>query len=515
MDRNIMSQRCPIGFTLGEPVGQSMGREAATALLNTHQGSLSVADYTIDFRTLAAESRWNLVALGAVYQQGLNEELKNELAIRDPPNTLEDLYELAIKLDNRMRERHRASKRTSWGACFTASFPRCFVSAASGAPEPVQIGRARLTPQDVEQRRRKGLCMYCGKEGHKVTQCPIRPGKRASVPQVRGTRVGPLQSPRATGVYLPIALVWGNPCKEERLHAFIDSGATGNFMDAAVAKALGVPVEPLLTPLPVSAIDRNLLKSGAIKTDKPILVQVGLHTERLSFFLTQAPDLPVILGFPWLKRHNPHIDWLSRSIRQWGPHCQGSCLQPKADGVSSGVANHSADLSKVPAAYHDLREVFSKQKMEVLPPHRAFDCAIDLLPGTSPPRGHLFSLSGPEKTAMERYIQEALAQGFIWPSTSPAGAGFFFVGKKDGGLCPCIDYRGLNKITAKDRYPLPLMTTAFETLQQASIFTKLGLRSAYNLSWNEDILMCKFLGLMGSTAGTSDDCGDQGMSGGW
>ncbi|KAI4879196.1 hypothetical protein NFI96_009427 [Prochilodus magdalenae] len=251
-------------------------------------------------------------------------------------------------------------------------------------------------------------------------------------------------------------------------------------MDVGVAKALGLPVEPLLTPLPVSAIDGNPLRSGAIRRQtKPILVQAGLHTERLSFFLTQAPDLPVILGFPWLQRHNPHIDWLSRSIRQWGPHCQGSCLRPKAGAISSGVATHSADLSKVPAAYHDLGEVFSKQKTEILPPHRAFDCAIDLLPGTSPPRGHLFSLSGPEKMAMERYIQEALAQVFIRPSTS--GAGFFFVGKKDGGLRPCIDYRGLNKITVKDRYPLPLMTTAFEALQQASIFTKLDLRSAYNL----------------------------------
>ncbi|KAI4887042.1 hypothetical protein NFI96_003209 [Prochilodus magdalenae] len=66
------------------------------------QGFLSVADYTIDFCTLAAESGWNPEAFGAMYQQGLNEDLKDELATRDPPNTLEDLYELAIKLDNRM-----------------------------------------------------------------------------------------------------------------------------------------------------------------------------------------------------------------------------------------------------------------------------------------------------------------------------------------------------------------------------------------------------------------------------
>uniref|UniRef100_A0A4W5LZ43 ribonuclease H n=1 Tax=Hucho hucho TaxID=62062 RepID=A0A4W5LZ43_9TELE len=82
---------------------------------------------------------------------------------------------------------------------------------------------------------------------------------------------------------------------------------------------------------------------------------------------------------------------------------------------------------------------------------------------------------------MDSYITEALSAGFVRPSTSPAGAGFFFVSKKDGSLRPCIDYRGLNSITIRNRYPLPLMSTAFELLQGASIFTKLDLRNAYHL----------------------------------
>ncbi len=82
---------------------------------------------------------------------------------------------------------------------------------------------------------------------------------------------------------------------------------------------------------------------------------------------------------------------------------------------------------------------------------------------------------------MEEYINDSHNSGFIRPSTSPARAGFFFVGKRDGGLRPCIDYRGLNRITVKNRYPLPLMTTAFELLQGATIFTKLDLRNTYHL----------------------------------
>ncbi len=82
---------------------------------------------------------------------------------------------------------------------------------------------------------------------------------------------------------------------------------------------------------------------------------------------------------------------------------------------------------------------------------------------------------------MERYIQDSLVAGIIHPSSSPAGAGFFFVKKKDGSLRPCIDYRGLNDIMVKNFYSLPLMSSAFKLLQEATIFTKLDLRSAYHL----------------------------------
>ncbi len=90
-------------------------------------------------------------------------------------------------------------------------------------------------------------------------------------------------------------------------------------------------------------------------------------------------------------------------------------------------------------------------------------------------------MSSPERTAMDTYIRGSLADGIICASTSLAGAGIFFVGKNDGGLMPYIDYQGLNKITVRNRYPLPLTATAFELLQGASIFTKLDLCNAYHL----------------------------------
>ncbi|KAL0149296.1 hypothetical protein M9458_055334 [Cirrhinus mrigala] len=92
---------------------------------------------------------------------------------------------------------------------------------------------------------------------------------------------------------------------------------------------------------------------------------------------------------------------------------------------------------------------------------------FDLLPGAKLPKGKVYPLSIPEHQAMEEYIEEALRQGFIQPSTSPAASSFFFVGKKDGGLRPCIDYRQLHSQIIQQPYPLPLVPAALEELRGA------------------------------------------------
>ena len=81
---------------------------------------------------------------------------------------------------------------------------------------------------------------------------------------------------------------------------------------------------------------------------------------------------------------------------------------------------------------------------------------------------------------MEGYIQDSLAAGLIWPSSSPVGAVFFFVNKNDGSLRPCIDFRGLKYITVKNKCPLPFIHSAFAPLW-CHVFTKLDLRNAYHL----------------------------------
>jgi len=117
----------------------------------------------------------------------------------------------------------------------------------------------------------------------------------------------------------------------------------------------------------------------------------------------------------------------------------------------------------------------------VLPPHRPYDHKIQLEPGTTPPFGPLYTLSETELKALDEYIKENLTKSYIQASTSPAGAPILFVKKRDGSLRLCVDYRGLNKITIKNRHPLPLIGESLDRLRSATVFSKLDLRAGYNL----------------------------------
>ncbi|KAK3564060.1 hypothetical protein QTP86_007530 [Hemibagrus guttatus] len=217
-----------------------------------------------------------------------------------------------------------------------------------------------------------------------------------------------------------------------------------------------------------------------------------MHTEEIVLMVLEDSTVDVVLGRPWLEQHDPILSWRTGEILRWGHKCFEGCfperpsprpsrphtLQVHATSVESPLEARSVNI---PACYSHFWDVFCPKKASKLPPHRPWDCAIDLIPGEPVPKGRIYSLTLPEEKAMEEYIKEALAQGYICPSTSPAASSFFFVAKKDGGLRPCIDYCALNKITVKFRYPLPLVPAALERLRGATVFTKLDLRSAYNL----------------------------------
>ena len=136
--------------------------------------------------------------------------------------------------------------------------------------------------------------------------------------------------------------------------------------------------------------------------------------------------------------------------------------------------------SVIPPEFHDLLQAFSKQSVDNLPPPRPY-LTIELKPNTTPPFGPVYSLSENELVALREYLKDNLNKGFITPSKSAAGSPILIVKKKDGSLRLCVDYRGLNAITIKNRTPLPLISETLDRMRGAKMFTKLDLRGAYNL----------------------------------
>jgi hypothetical protein len=115
-----------------------------------------------------------------------------------------------------------------------------------------------------------------------------------------------------------------------------------------------------------------------------------------------------------------------------------------------------------------------------MPPERKVEFAIELIPGTAPISKRAYRVSGPRLVELKKQIDELLEKGYIKPSTLPWAAPVLFVEKKYGTKRMCIDYRALNEVTIKNKYPLPRIEDLFDQLRGASVFSKIDLRSGYH-----------------------------------
>jgi len=136
--------------------------------------------------------------------------------------------------------------------------------------------------------------------------------------------------------------------------------------------------------------------------------------------------------------------------------------------------------AKVPEEYHPYLEVFSRKEADKLPEHRPYDHKIELEPGKQPGFSPLYGMTQDELKVLRNYLDENLTKGFIRASKSPVASPVLFVRKPNGGLRLCVDYRKLNEITIKNRYPIPLIQETLSRLSKAHIFTKLDIIAAFN-----------------------------------
>ena len=259
--------------------------------------------------------------------------------------------------------------------------------------------------------------------------------------------------------------------------ALLDSEAFAYFLNEEFAKCHKICLVQKSKPVHVEVIDGQPLSSGSVTYElEPIEMTFKDHSSYIIFNIIKTPSNLIILGFSWLEKHNPSIDWRLRTITFPIGHSKNNRVRkPRTKkslfiGARAFVESSKEDLPfviyatpiseektstlSIPEQYKDFLNVFQKKNTDMLPEHRPYNCAIDLQEGSQPSFGPIYNLLQMELMELWKYIDENLAKNFIRHSKSLAGVPILFVKKKDGSLQMCVDYQGLNKVTKKNHYPV-------------------------------------------------------------
>ena len=278
-------------------------------------------------------------------------------------------------------------------------------------------------------------------------------------------------------------------CKQ----ALVDSGSTSSCISWKFIKENNLDTIQLPFPITCYNADGTTNKSGSVTEVVRMNMIIGDHQELIQLSVTNLSNHDLFLGYDWLQKHNPSIDWKDSSIslqncRQW---CRKVYVPKEPEEIEDedieeeaieegekvlfinleeeawrreelNIRSRSESVEeskeKIPKEYQDFNDqVFNKAVFEKLPDQSKWDHTIKLIPNTTLKDCKIYPLNIKEQEELDNFLEEHLKSGRIRPSKSPCAVSFFFVKKKDGSLRPVQDYRRLNEATIKNKYPLPLI----------------------------------------------------------
>lgn len=390
---------------------------------------------------------------------------------------------------------------------------------ADKRPQYSKEATTSRTPNSSSVRPKTIACFLCNGP-HRVAECPHKQALnalQASVPSAsqeqeeedeEPTRMGALRllnavkkqadetkkAPQKGLMYVDLKV------NGKATRAMVDTGATHNFVSGTEATRLGLKLEKDSSRM--KAVNSEAQPTHGVAKSVPI--KLGPWEGRANFTAVPLDDFQVILGMEFLRDTKAVPMPFASSMCIMG---EDPCLVPAATkpinenkflsalqlkkGLKRGEPTYVAALSikeevgqePIPAAVQGVLKAFEDvmpdKLPKALPPRRSVDHEIELVPGVKPPAKGPYRMAPPELAELRKQLNELLEAGFIRPSKAPFGAPVLFQKKHDGSLRLCVDYRALNKVTVRNKYPIPLVADLFDQLSHAKYFTKLDLRSGY------------------------------------
>jgi hypothetical protein len=256
-----------------------------------------------------------------------------------------------------------------------------------------------------------------------------------------------------------------------------DSGASHSFISAKFSAKCQLPFHHTNGGITIST-PRGRVATYQINKNVPI--KFGSLIIKTNLLTLGLDSVDIILGTDWLSRHQAVLDIAARAIEIHSPTCGETTLYLPEQGCTRSCAFTMTEspVERIPVVC-DYLDVFPDE-LPGMPPDRDIEFAIELQPGSAPISKRPYRMPPVELAELKKQLQELLDKGFIRPSTSPWECPALFVKKKDESLRMCVDYRSLNAVTIKNKYPLPRIDVLFDQLMGAKVFSKIDLRSGYH-----------------------------------
>ena len=293
--------------------------------------------------------------------------------------------------------------------------------------------------------------------------------------------------------------------------ALVDSGATNCFTHPRLAERMKVGRQAFEKPKKIFNIDNTENKSGSITHFIDLKVQTKGMVKDIRFLIADIGTKNLLLGYPWLAAFEPGFKWQPAVmdainfpviISSFIPSPSKVVIaalthedklkvvkqlegQSRVRGIATELAIQAGEGKKkkveIPPQYAKFKHLFSEEASHHFPPKRTWDHAIEFKPDTPDIIDcKVYPMTQTEDMALEEFIKEQHAKGYIHPSKSPYASSFFFIKKQDGKLRPVQDYRRINNYTICNQYPLPLISELIANLSGAHIFSKLNVHWGYN-----------------------------------